>query len=166
LYQERARQQAQAEVDALEARLAEMDPEDAARERLAYVSRTYQSQVQLAQQQSEMLQHRLVQLEEEAARPGAVQKAMDYYKLPERDRSLLMEAIDADQLDRLAQSLQRRNQGQTAKARQAKAQNVQQNAAHRAGAGGKPSVQVRPEPTNLDELIDSMMEDNWLPAHR
>jgi hypothetical protein len=158
LQAERARQQAQAEVDALEARLAEMDPEDAARERLEYVSRTYQSQVAMANQQSQQLLARMAYMEEEAARPTAVQKAIDYYKLPERSRSILMEARDAGQLDVLAQRLQQQNQSQTAKARRAKAQNLQQNPAHRAGAGGKPSVQVGKEPTTLDELVDQMTE--------
>lgn len=166
LYAERQRQQAQAEVEALEARLAEMDPEEAGRERLAFVSRTYQQQVALAQQEAQRLQYQLVQLEEERHRPVAVQKAIDYYKLSERDRSVLMEAVDADQLDRMAQQLQLRNQQQTQKARQQKAQNVQQNAAHRAGGGGKPSAQVQAEPTNLDELVDSMMEGWPTPAYR
>jgi hypothetical protein len=157
LMQQQQRARAIAEMEAFEARLTEMEPDEAARARLEMVQRTYQQQINASGSAMAQMQQQLYEMQEMQARPTAVQTAIDYYKLPESDRGLLMRARDADQLDELAQGLKEKYRNQTSKARKSKAA-IATNPAHRAGPGGKAVGQQLPEPTSLDELIDQMTD--------
>ena len=165
LYHQRQQEQAAAEVAAFEKKLEEMDPDDAARERLTWLAQNHQRQLSMVQQQNQMLLQertfRMQQEEDEREKPGAIKKAIEYYGLSESAAELLEQAQTVDQLDLMAQTLKAQRQRQTEKARAQKAANVKSNPAHRSGAGGKPSPQVVSEPKSLDDLVDQMME-TWV----
>lgn len=153
-------QAAQAQIAALQARWAEMDPQDAHREEVQFLAQTYQAQLAQATQRLQTLeQQRIAEQEARAeaeAKPLAIQRAIAHYGLRPDDAELLETVVTAEQLDQLAQKLKATRVKQTEAARKQKAANVAANPALKGGGGGTATSAPRPAPKDIDEFVDQL----------
>lgn len=154
---------AQQQVAALRARWAEMDPADAHREELQFLASNYGVQIQQYQQQLAQIerqrQYEREQADEAAAKPAAINRAIDYYKLSKNDYAILDTAFTAEQLDALARNLKQQRIQQTAAARAQRAAQVAGNPALTGGGGGSAVIADRAKPRNIDEFVDQLFAD-------
>ncbi len=160
--QARIRQDAEAKLAELEARWNAMDPEDAAREKLAFQQHNHQLIVQGLQQQNMNLMARQQAMAEaqaeEAAKPQAILKAIEYHGLSESDFNYLFLARSGDQLEEMAVMLKEQRREQTKSARKAKAKRLAGNPALVGSGGGKaPSAPGKPV-RNLDDFVDNLLQ--------
>lgn len=150
--------QAQQQLAAMQAQWNEMEPDDAHRAELQFVSSQLMATIRQQGQQLQRIEvEKAQQLEEDrqlAAKPIAIQKAIEHYKLKPTDTDLLDLAQNADQLDTIAQRILARRREQTAKARQAKARKIAANPALTPTAQGTAAVAQLAEPKDIDEFID------------
>lgn len=154
--------EAQARLNELQARWETMEPEDAAREKLAFQQHNHSLIVQGLQHQNQELMARQQQAEEaraeEAAKPTAILKAIEYHGLSESDFDHLWLARSGDQLEEMALSLKAQRRAQTKSARKAKAQRLAQNPALVGSGGGRAASAARKEVGSLDDLIDNLWD--------
>ncbi len=132
--------EAEEQVAALQARWADMDPDDAHREELEFVADQYQLQLQGANQAVQTMRQQQATEEferkEAAAKPLAIQKCIKEYELKPGDADLLSVAGTAHQMVEIAGKLQARRKANTSAARKQKAENLKANPALKGGRAG------------------------------
>lgn len=137
--QQRIRE-AEEQIAALQARWADMDPDDAHREELEFVANQYQMQLQGANQAVGTMRQQMAteefQRKEDAAKPQAIQKCITEYGLKPGDADLLGVAGTAHQMVEIAGKLQARRKANTSAARKQKAENIRANPALKGGRAG------------------------------
>lgn len=156
------------ERETLEAKWADMDPDDAADERVKYMAQNFQKREQALQQERQEAINRAQQLEQQQAQQAEYAKQMqardltiDYIKnefsLTDSEVEDMSDYDDPYKMESFAKRAKARRQQQTHSARETKRKNFENNPALRSGGSGQAAVVQQKEAKDLDEFVDNLL---------